>query len=413
MLTLIPRDLWEHSIPDLMGGFGALLRSRAEGVTIDLPDLGHCIPVRSGRAGLVVALKALGLRERARVGVPLFCCPVVFSAVVAAGYTPRFVDVDAATFCISPEGFAARQSEIDAAVAVHLFGNACNMPRLQEISGGKPIIEDCAQALGTKRHERPVGMSGAFGVFSFRSGKYLSVGEGAALFCPSDATRSRVTALVQGLPAPDVFAETLHLGKCYLKSLLRTPPLYGLFGHALWHRRNKTRDEHPTAVASGQIYKSDLAIARRRLRQLPRAIERQREISDFYSRHLQLDGCTLCVEEPGAFYNRYHYPVTFPSKNERDQVADFLFRRGIDTMKYLDEVVSVARRHFGYAGDCPVAEHLAGRVLIIPNYHSLEQSEVEKIAECLNAAWAQTMRARKSALPGAIQPSRLTASVRA
>ena len=75
-------------------------------------------------------------------------------------------------------------------------------------------------------------------------------------------------------------------------------------------------------------------------------------------------------------------------------------------MQYLDEVVTVARKHFGYAGDCPIAERLAKRVLVIPGYHGLHQDDVEMIAQKLNVAWAEVSRNRERAIPNVTQKPR-------
>ena len=80
-------------------------------------------------------------------------------------------------------------------------------------------------------------MAGSFGdvaFFSFRSGKYLSVGEGGALFSSNADIRSRVSQSVAAMPTPDPKEEWVHLAKTYFKSLLRSKPLYGLAGYPLW-----------------------------------------------------------------------------------------------------------------------------------------------------------------------------------
>src|SRR5262245_6959009 len=129
---LVPTELWQYSLGDLLRSFRLAASTTAPTDTFALPELGQCAPVRSGRAGIVLALRALDVRPGARVGVPLYCCPVVFKAIVAAGCVPRFLDVDPETFCLSPNDVAAKQRTIDTLVAVHMFGNMCDMPPLQE-----------------------------------------------------------------------------------------------------------------------------------------------------------------------------------------------------------------------------------------------------------------------------------------
>src|SRR5207248_1475134 len=107
---------------------------------------------------------------------------------------------------------------------------------------------------------------------------------------------------------------------------------------------------------------------------------------------LKLDSGMLCSEKPGMFYNRYHFPITFPSMESRDLIAAGLLKQRIDTMKYLGEIVEVAAEQYGYSGDCPVAERLSKRTLIIPSYYSLQKNEIERIATHLNEGWAEAKR---------------------
>jgi len=83
------------------------------------------------------------------------------------------------------------------------------------------------------------------------------------------------------------------------------------------------------------------------------------------------------------------YPVSFPSRQSRDAIASYLLEQGIDTIKYLDDIVDIASKAYGYTGGCSVSEQLSKRVLIVPNYHGLRQRDVQHITECLNGKWAQ------------------------
>ncbi len=172
-----------------------------------------------------------------------------------------------------------------------------------------------------------------------------------------------------------------------VRSSLRSRPLYGLVGYHLWHAYNRNAqftDKSPVTLA--QMYRSDLALVTRRFATLERAITRQRANSDTYEGALQVDSSMLCRERPGMYYNRYIYPVLFSSLQERDAVATYLRREGIDTARPYRDIAITAATYYGYAGDCPVAEGVAQRVLAIPNYHTLKSTEVVKIAGALNVA---------------------------
>ncbi|TFG89649.1 MAG: hypothetical protein E4H15_08980 [Syntrophobacterales bacterium] len=110
MWNMVPTELHQYSLGDLVRGL----------VTISKPDqtpnpawhyaLADGIPIRSARAAIVLSIRALGLPSGSSIGVPLYCCPVVFKAIKTAGCHPRFLDVDPGTFCISLEDLYSKRS---------------------------------------------------------------------------------------------------------------------------------------------------------------------------------------------------------------------------------------------------------------------------------------------------------------
>jgi perosamine synthetase len=392
-MSLIPRDGWDHNIGDLFSALAASLGSREQSQGLCVDDLGMTIPVRSGRVGLVAAIKALGLRPGARIGVPLFCCPIVFHAITAAGCTVHFIDIDRDTYCLSLDDLFAKQSEFDALLAVHMFGNLCDMEKIEEGFSGRLIIEDCAQALGSKQNGRPAGTFGTISFFSFRSGKYISAGEGGALYSKDLAVLDRASRIIERMPSPSPASASVHAASAYLKSILRSRPLYGLIGYWLWRFYNQevSRSESQSIVL-GRISLADLRTIRARLPSLASRVDRQRANAAYFEHTLQLDPGMLCTEKPGMTYNRYLYPIKFPSTKTRDIVAASLFRKRIDSIKYLDGIAGITAKEFGYTGDCPVTEEVSRRVLTIPCYHGLKKKDLQRIAESVNSAWAEVTR---------------------
>lgn len=354
-----------------------------------LPPIGHVTMVNTGRAALVLAIKALGLPMGAKIGVPLFCCPVVFEAITVAGCVPCFLDVDPTTFCLSPEDLRRKRPTIEALVAVHMFGNACAVPDLRSELLGIPIIEDCAQAIGSRLGDKALGSFGDIAFFSFRSGKYVSAGEGGALFAADAPLRAVLSRLVLTLPNHRRADELAHVLKVYTKSRLRGVPLYGLIGRRLWAIHNSQgKDDDRSSIRASRIYSTDLSTIQKRLLQLASAISRQRQNAAYYERSLEMPSEMLCKEKPGAFYNRYLFPVTLPSRTSRDAMHSHLLRNGVDTMKYLDGVVETAKANYAYRGDCPVSESLSTRVLVIPSYHTLDDEAITRICLCTNESWS-------------------------
>jgi dTDP-4-amino-4,6-dideoxygalactose transaminase len=289
---------------------------------------------------------------------------------------------------MSADDLSAKRAKLNAVIAVHMFGNLCDMPSMLDAAQGIPIIEDCAQSLGSRCDGRLAGSYGAVAAFSFRSGKYLAVGEGGALFtCDAEINR-RLIALIEAMQTPSFLEECKHVAETYLRSLLRNRPLYGLIGYRIWSMYNKITDyTEKSPIVLSQSFKSDLAITLKRLPYLDSAIQRQRANADFYSRNLNLEPIMLCRERNGAFYNRFMYPITFPSETQRDAMAAYLFNRGIGAIHPYKDIAEVAANHYGYDGSCPVAEQIAKRVLVLPSNYSLNTHTVEYISHCVNEGW--------------------------
>jgi perosamine synthetase len=390
MPNLIPNEYWNYSFIDFVRGFASGLIGSREHRDIRIPGLGAAVPARSARAGLVLAMNALGLPPGSRVGVPLYCCPVVFKAIEAAACIPVFLDVDPETCCLSPRELDAKASQLKAVIAVHMFGNMCDMPALHEAARGRPIIEDCAQSLGSSLLGGLSGSFGAMSVFSFRSGKYLSVGEGGAIFTRDADIRARLERSATGLDAPGRFNECVHVSMTYLRSMLRRKPLYGWVGHRLWRTYNENvAFRSQTPVVLSRMYHTDISLSRRRLRTLESAIRAQRRNADYYSRHLAMDPRMLLSEQRGSSSNRYWYPLFFPSSRSRDAVAANLFQLGIGCSKPYKDIPEIAFSHFGYTGDCQVSEKIARTVLVIPSHHGLTEEEVSTVVDSVNKVWAK------------------------
>jgi perosamine synthetase len=385
MMSLLPTEYWEHRLVDALKSMWAAALWDNSGRAVEIPRLGDCLPVRSARAAIVVALRALDLPEMARIGVPLYCCPVVFKAIIRAGYKPCFIDIDSQTLCLSAADLRAKQSNVDAVVAVHMFGNVCDMGGILEVAGKKPVIEDCAQSLGSMIQDRMTGSFGNIGVFSFRTGKYLSVGEGGALFTAHGAVRSLLAREIARMPTTTLAQELEHVGLTYIRSLLRSRPLYGILGHLLWNSYNRRVGfSEKTPIVLGRIFRADQWLTEVRLSRISSAIRRQRDNAEFYYRTLNVAESMLCREMPGTFFNRYLFPIVFPSSECRDHVARQLNQQGIGCLKPYSDITAVAAVHYGYMGDCPTAERVAKGVLAIPNHHGLRAKDVNHVATVLN-----------------------------
>ena len=118
--------------------------------------------------------------------------------IVHLGATPVFVDILADSWCLDPARVeAAITRRTKAIVAVHLYGNLCDMDALLAISNrhGIPLIEDAAEAIGSVYQGHRAGSMGAFGAFSFHGTKTVTSGEGGIFVTNDDRLYERVLTL--------------------------------------------------------------------------------------------------------------------------------------------------------------------------------------------------------------------------
>jgi dTDP-3-amino-3,4,6-trideoxy-alpha-D-glucose transaminase len=150
----------------------------------------HAVGVASGTAALTLALLALNVGAGDEVIVPAHTFIASALGVVHAGATPVFCDVDEASGLIDPAAAEAAVSARTAAiVAVHLYGQVCDMDELQAVASRHDLalVEDAAQAHGATYRDRPAGSLGSVAAFSFYPSKNLgALGDGGAI-CTDDA----------------------------------------------------------------------------------------------------------------------------------------------------------------------------------------------------------------------------------
>jgi perosamine synthetase len=152
------------------------------------------VATSSGTAALHLALLALHVGEGDEVLIPTYACAALLHAVRAVRAVPRLVDCDPYSFNMDPEAAKmACSARTKALIVIHSFGLPADLEALQAL--GLPVIEDGAQALGAMYRGRPVGSSGAVGVFSFYATKLITTGEGGMLL----SNDARVLALARDL----------------------------------------------------------------------------------------------------------------------------------------------------------------------------------------------------------------------
>ena len=158
----------------------------------------NIITVGSGTDALIIALESLELTKK-EVIVPAFSFFATSEAIIQAGLIPKFVDVSIEDCNIDPEEIENNISEDTGAILpVHLFGKSANMIKILSISKSHnlKIIEDTAQAFGTKENGKFLGTIGDVGCLSFFPTKTLGAyGDGGAIVTNDEKITQRAKML--------------------------------------------------------------------------------------------------------------------------------------------------------------------------------------------------------------------------
>ncbi len=142
------------------------------------------LAVANGTCALQLAIAALQLGPGDEILVPNLTFGATANAVLHAGATPVYVDVEPDYWCIDPEAMkAAISPRTKAVIPVHIYGHPADMDAIMTIAKDHNlyVIEDCAEAIGAQVNGRQVGTIGDIGCFSFFANKIITTGEGGAV----------------------------------------------------------------------------------------------------------------------------------------------------------------------------------------------------------------------------------------
>jgi len=158
----------------------------------------HAIATSSATGALHLGMAGLGIGPGDEVILADINWIASVAPIVHLGAKPVLVDVLMDTWCLDPAAVeAVITPRTKAILAVHLYGNLCDLDALLEIGKrhGIPVIEDAAEALGSIWHGHRAGSMGSFGAFSFHGTKTITTGEGGIFVTNDDELYERVLTL--------------------------------------------------------------------------------------------------------------------------------------------------------------------------------------------------------------------------
>lgn len=158
----------------------------------------HAIATSSATGALHIGMAAMGIGKGDEVVLGDVNWVASAAPIIHLGATPVLVDVLADTWCLDPAAVeAAITPKTKAILAVHLYGNLCDLDALREIGQrhGIPVIEDAAEAIGSVWYGHRAGSMGIFGAFSFHGTKTVTTGEGGIFVTNDDELFERALTL--------------------------------------------------------------------------------------------------------------------------------------------------------------------------------------------------------------------------
>lgn len=313
-------------------------------------DVKHATTVSNGTVALHLALIALGIGEGDEVIVPTFTYIASVNAIIYCGATPVFVDSLESTWQMDPLDIVKKISDRTKAImAVHLYGHPCEMDRLVDISKENDVflIEDCAEAIGSKYEDRHVGGFGDISTFSFYGNKTITTGEGGMVVTNDN---------------------TLYDRAVHFK------------GQGLAKYRQYWHD------VVGYNYRMTnicAAIGLAQLEQVETILTRKRQIADWYSEGFKSSKCVFHGEANNVVHSYWMCSILIGNADDRDDLREHLTTHGIETRPLFYPVHTMPM----YAGNYErhrVAEDLGCRGINLPSYPDLNESDVSYIVEKVN-----------------------------
>jgi perosamine synthetase len=158
----------------------------------------NAVAVSSGTTALHLAIVALGIEKGDEVIIPSFTFVAPLNAILYSGATPVLVDINKDNLCIDESKLLkAITKKTKAIIIVHIYGFPLNMKNIKKIAKkyNLLIIEDCAEALGSKIYNKHVGTFGDAGTFSFFGNKTVSTGEGGMIIFKESKNAQKAISL--------------------------------------------------------------------------------------------------------------------------------------------------------------------------------------------------------------------------
>lgn len=320
--------------------------------------VGHCIGVSDGTAALHLALRALGVGPGDEVITVSHTFFASVEAILLAGATPVFVDVDPESFTMD---VAAAERAITAKtrviMPVHLYGLMADMAGVMQVArrNGLRVVEDASQAHGARRDGSMAGAVGDFGTFSFYYSKNLGAyGEAGGVVTDDPELADRL-------------------------AMLRD-------------HGSRTRYYHDEVGLNGRIDELQAAVLRYKLPRLDAGNELRRRHARRYSELL----AGTPVKTPKLFGQDHVFHLYVIRTPFRDALQAYLKEQGIGTGIHYP-VPCHRQAACAKLGETrttlPITDEAAGEILSLPMFPELRDHEIERVAAAVSCFFTRRVAA--------------------
>jgi dTDP-4-amino-4,6-dideoxygalactose transaminase len=304
------------------------------------------VATSNGTTALHAALEALGIGDGDRVLTSPFSFVASANAIRFAGADPVFADIDPETYNLDPDAVESvvTEEDVDAIVAVHLYGLPAAMDRLTDIADRHDLslVEDAAQAHGASLDGQRVGSFGDAACFSFYPTKNMTTGEGGMITTDRGDVADRAAQFVN-------------------------------------HGRNDEY-EHERLGHNFRMTSVAAAIGRAQLERLPDFTEKRRANARRLTEGLADTPVTTPTEPPGRRHVYHQYTVRV---DDREAFRDHMDEQGVGTGVYYPKPIHEQPAYEGHDQSLPAAEAAAREVVSLPVHPGVDESDARKIVSAV------------------------------
>lgn len=343
------KPLWESHWITNMGVYHAELERQLR----EYLDVSEVSLMVNGHMSLEMAIQMMNFPDGAEVITTPFTFVSTTHAIVRNHLKPVFCDVKLSDGTIDETKIEELITKKTVAIVpVHVYGNVCNVEKIQEIAKkyGLKVIYDAAHAFGVRHKGKGIGNYGDVSVFSFHATKVFNTVEGGAV----------------------AFKEREYYNKLYnLKN-------FGI------------RDEELVEEVGANAKMNELCAIMGicNLRHIHTAIyERKKYYFEYKKRLQEINGIRYFIENPDTENNYGYFPIVVEENCvlERDEIYELLKKNKIFSRKYFYPIIPEQvcyRRKYGI-NELKNAKELANKILVLPLHEGMKIEMVEKIAEII------------------------------